>query len=206
MRSDSFKLHNQRGLLLLAPFVILAGLLTMTYAPVSAAPLLADESQGDLGRYPVICGPNAVYIFLLLSNVTPSVAYINSIDCGTEGVALLDLRRIVETFQISAEIRHFEPDELLRMPFPAVCQTTVQRNLKHFVVAHSATPEGLRIIDPTDGECYVLAPERFTYLTGYALVPKRSTWQWLRDDESLHFSFLLFLNLASLWSARRRGN
>jgi predicted double-glycine peptidase len=124
-------------------------------------------------RDSVICGPHAVYIFLLLSGANPSEDVIDSIDCGEEGMSLLDMKKVVEAGGVAADVRLYSENDLLQMPLPAICQTKPGRNgLKHFFVAYGIDATGILMIDPTDGEVFVLRRDHVAYLNGYALVWK----------------------------------
>jgi hypothetical protein len=150
-------------------------LTTVTVEAAAATPVVP--------RSAVNCGPNAMYIFLILCGAEPSQAAIESIVCGTDGTSFLDLSRFAVAQGVPTEICLYQPGEFQRIRLPAICQTR-DGPPKHFVVAYDVDATGLYTIDSTTGEYHRVRAERIaSYLSGYALIRKRTMLSVFIDNQ-----------------------
>jgi ABC-type bacteriocin/lantibiotic exporter with double-glycine peptidase domain len=146
---------------------------------------LAASSAGANGGTPtsvlersMSCGPNAIYMFLILCDVNPTEASVRSIVYGAEGASFGDLIKCAEACGVDTEVRKYAPGDFQRMRLPAICQTSGGREggrIKHFYVAYDVDSTGIWTLDGTTGKRSRIRKERIAdYLSGYALVRKSS--------------------------------
>lgn len=136
-------------------------------------------------REAVACGPNSVVAFLAICQKDVNCAAIDAIPCGAEGASMLALRDACIAAGVPVEIRKYEPHEFEHMATPAIVQSK-RASDHHFFVVFNVTTDGIHTIDGTTGLKEHIRRSRLdTYLTGFALVRKRSLTQILLDHSFL---------------------
>lgn len=169
---------------------------------MAASVSLAVSEKESSTRSTVSCGPNAVFMFLILCGVDPSEKSIDSIECEPKGASLLDLKRFAESYGIYSDVRSYGPSEFRRMPLPAICQTQgtgTSLHLKHFLVAYDVDRTGIHTLDATTGKTLLVRTDRIgSYLSGYVLVPKPSLMSAVLNHQDWICFVLLVANIILL--------
>lgn len=165
----------------------------------------------DVVRSAVQCGPNSIFMFMILCGVDVQKSAVDSIECTSEGASLLDLSTFALEHGVNVEIRQLSPAEFELLPTPAICQTNGSGGrsaVRHFVVAHAVDSHGILAIDGTTGECFRIPFHRIeSYLSGYAMIRKSSPIQRLFQSQGWILTTLLTANVwvaASIALARYR--
>jgi|GEM_PF-2500607 len=174
---------------------------------------LALERTDSL-RKTVICGPNAVFMFLVLCRVDLEEGVIDQIECGNRGASLLQLRDFCNAHGLSTEVRRFDFREERMFPIPAILQTRAQ-DQSHFCVAYRIDADGVQLLDGTTGhKMYVRHGRMAGFFSGYALLKGKTLKSRILDLWTLSHrllvglnfglvAWLLFGNLKNRRSARR---
>ena len=123
-------------------------------------------------REAIICGPNAVLLFLTMCGVEVADEDVAAIDVGLEGASLSQLSEFCIRHGQPVEIRQLDPNDLAKVPMPAILLS----NSDHFHVAYDTTAEGeLLIVDPTTGKKHTSIPKSFAkYYSGYVIIRKQT--------------------------------
>lgn len=130
-----------------------------------------ERVNSSVPRVSVVCGPNAVLMFLVLCGADANDESLATISCGDDGASLLQLRDFCNSNGVRAEVRKFGSQDILRLPLPAILLSTGN----HYVVAYRTDTRGIDVLDGTTGAKMRIADDRFdSFLSGYALVRKEN--------------------------------
>ncbi|HEV3304430.1 MAG TPA: cysteine peptidase family C39 domain-containing protein [Planctomycetaceae bacterium] len=149
--------------------------------------LIWIDARQCLGRMPddgpprsaVVCGPNALLMFLTLCGRPVEGRLTAEIECGPQGASLLQLCKACDSIGFKTEIRRYQPDDFDLMALPAIVQF-VSPGGHHFFVVYHVTVDTIDVLDGTTGERIFIPRARAARtLTGFALVPKRSLFERL---------------------------
>jgi hypothetical protein len=154
------------------------------------------------------CGPNAIYMFLVLCGANPTEDSVRSIVYGADGASFADMIVFSETYGVHTEVRKYAPVDFQRMPLPAICQTRGGREhnrIKHFHVAYDVDPTGIWTLDGTTGKRARIRKDRIAdYLSGYALVRKSSFLSVISEYDVWFTLTLVAANLVLLIDLSRK--
>jgi hypothetical protein len=124
------------------------------------------------------CGPNSLFVFLRLSGHSKiTMPELEELPMSSKGTSLLTLRDAAKRFQIDAEIRCYDPEQVGSVPLPAIGQF---RNLEssitphHFNVIYKVDPQYVYFIDGTTGSKDLIRRSELSRIwTGYAMIEKQ---------------------------------
>lgn len=179
------------------------GLLLATAISPAASPAGAGrETPGSVPKRWMNCGPNAIFMFLVLCGANPTEDSVASIVYGDDGASFADLMRFANTYGVHTEVRRYAPGDFQRMRLPAICQTRgglAGGRIKHFLVAYDVDPTGIWTLDGTTGKRFRVRKDRIAdYLSGYALVRKSSLLSLISNNQVWFTLSLLAANLVLL--------
>lgn len=123
------------------------------------------------------CGPNSLYMFLLLSNhpeIDPK--QLEAIPMTPQGASLLDLKETAKRMNIDAEVRKYTPEEIDSIPVPAIAQFKTgpgSPSSNHFMVIYKADAHRIYVLDGTTGEpTYFARTNLARFWTGVVMAGK----------------------------------
>jgi len=161
------------------------------------------------------CGPNALFVFLLLEGHTEiRLEQLNDLPITPEGTSFLDLRERAARFGLEAEVRLYDILQADALPLPALGQfksdlTAVSSN--HFGVVYKVDSKRVYFIDGTTGAKKSGTKAWFAnYWTGYAMTRRRSIrlmtpWRELASPVSVSGVLLVDVILVGMWLRTRKG-
>lgn len=138
------------------------------------------------------CGPNALYIFLLLSGVDESglKETVERLPVSEDGTSMLDLKKAASALNVETSILKFQMEDIASIPLPVIAQlrsspTTVIRT--HYSVFYARDKERVYALDGTTGNKYTIRYSKLAnFWTGYVLAKKpASTSGWLITMKSI---------------------
>lgn len=190
----------------------LTGLGLLGVLALASAGGAGGRAHTDAFKRSRMCGPNSIFMFLLLCGADPTEDSIDSIPVADGGSSFADLIAHAERFGVPVEVRKYTPADLLRVRLPAICQTSgalIGDRMRHFLVAYDVDSAGLWVLDGTDGSRHRLRRDRIAdYLSGYALVRKPTFSVWMEENQGWFTAILLVASLpllAALARARSGG-
>ena len=170
----------------------------------------AISAESKPSQDAVACGPNALVMYLTLSGVPIPLDVIDRSQSRRQGSSLMELCRDSESVGVLSEVRHYKVEEFDRMPMPAIVQMKESDGGYHFSVIYGKTREGFTGLDGSTAECFNLSRERLgRVLTGYALVPRRTSTRWVRFftgllDHPMSYG-LLFIDALVIYGIARKA-
>jgi hypothetical protein len=142
--------------------------------------ILSKTNNNGLTNIGLECGPNSLYMFLLLLGV-PDVNYEKlTQDSKSEvGMSLTDICNAARHYGVNAEIRQYELTNLASLPLPAILVFHSSQNSPlpyHYNVLYKVDAHRIYFIDGTTGEKNWLlrSPRLFNWWTGIAMAEKKS--------------------------------
>jgi len=125
------------------------------------------------------CGPNSLFMFLILSRHSEvTLESLQNVPISSGGTPLLALRNAAKKFGVDAEICHYRPEEVNRIPLPAVGQFVSRETSLtpfHFDVIYKVDSSRVYLLDGTTGAELAILRSRLTnFWTGIAMSEKRS--------------------------------
>jgi ABC-type bacteriocin/lantibiotic exporter with double-glycine peptidase domain len=165
----------------LKAWLILAALVVYTAASAVTSRSATHEGDDPVDyRQMLACGPNALYMFLVIAGYGDSVkSGLPDLPVSERGTSMLQLQQAAAAVGVKTEILLVPPENFRRLKLPALVHSrgsginTVQ--LTHFDVAFRLDGNSLHVLDGTTARRRVI-PLDFvgTFSTGYVLVPKNS--------------------------------
>ena len=149
-----------------------------------------DDSRNSVEKHALACGPNSLYMFLILSgHSNVSLPLTHNIPSSFDGVSLATLRDIAGKLNIDVEIRRYRPKDIALVPLPAIVQfrsSPAAIGLHHFYVIYKVGPWRVDMLDGTTGLKESIKRSSLTdFWTGYAMSNKKSNNSWLANRFSL---------------------
>lgn len=172
-----------------------------------------DTWSNSFYRNVLACGPNALFIFLVLSGHSEvTLERLWDIPVSSDGASLLALSGAVRKFHIDVEIRLYRPEEVGRIPLPAIGQFKTSMDSItpfHFGVIYKVDSKRVYVLDGTTGFKQSFRRSRLhEFWTGYAMTEKRSlaTRMMNQWQPALLAACLVIIDLITLafWFRRRR--
>ena len=158
--------------------ILLGALLGLpTVRAASESPLLTNTVNY---RAVLQCGPNSLFIFLLLSGHSEiSLQTLkNEVPVSSSGTSLLSLRNVARHCGVHAAVRSYWCEDAGSMPLPAIVQFRTGPSSitpMHFEVAYKIDADRMYVLDATTGhDHYVVRSKLPSFWTGYALVENQS--------------------------------
>jgi hypothetical protein len=137
------------------------------------------------------CGPNSLYVFLLLSGV-PDVNYekLTQVPKSEVGMSLSAICNAARHYGVNAEIRQYDLTDIASLPLPAILVFHSGPNSPspcHFSVLYKVDARRIYFIDGTTGkkEWLLRSPRLSTWWTGIAMTERRSVWGSVFNQWSL---------------------
>ena len=150
------------------------------------------------------CGPNSLYLFLLLSGV-PDVNYdeLSQLPVSKAGMSLPAIRDAAAHYGVNAEIRQYDLADVASLPLPAIMVFHSNPNSPlpyHFNVLYKIDAHRIYYVDGTTGEkdSLLRSPRLFHWWTGVAITEKRSVLrsvfnQWFLLCAAIAINCLYFI-------------
>jgi ABC-type bacteriocin/lantibiotic exporter with double-glycine peptidase domain len=195
------------------PWLSLAAAVACAMVAMEAMAAVSEEGRG--GK---VCGPNALFMFLILSgHPEVELKQLQGIPVTGEGSSLLALSQAARRVGLETEIRRYRPEAIEALPLPAIVQF---RNAAgpgathHYLVIYKVGREYYYLIDGSTGLVRSGHRSRLAnFWTGYALVakPPAGVWGALKSHPALSAGALVLLESAGLalgwlyWVQRRSG-
>ena len=134
------------------------------------------------------CGPNSLYMFLLLSGV-PDVNYetLTQVPKSEVGMTLSAICNAARHCGVNAEIRQYNLNDIASLPLPAIMMFHSGQNSPlpyHYSVLYKVDAHRIYFIDGTTGEKNWLlrSPRLFNWWTGIAITERRSVLRSVFDQ------------------------
>lgn len=104
------------------------------------------------------CGPNALFMFLLLSGVKNiSLASVGDMRVDSEGASLLQLRDQSAVFGVDVQVRRYHANQVTAFSLPAIVRLRVgPQKSHHFSVMYRRDESHAYLIDGTSGASYTM--------------------------------------------------
>lgn len=181
-------------------------------APPSVAVGRTNVAAPSVPRSVVACGPNSLFVFLLLlGHRNVSAEEIQAVPVFEDGTSFLALRNAARRLNVDADIRRLRSEDIQYLPLPAIAQfktfgTSITPH--HFCVIYRIASQHVFLIDGTTGVKRSIRRSRLAdFWTGYVMIEKRPmnapTWQayfcvvpltvLLLSDAAVLTIFLMFL-------------
>lgn len=152
--------------------------------------------QQDSARDAVMCGPNALLMFLTLCGTDIDDGAIYRIPYSPAGASLLELGELARTVGVRTEVRHYDPARLAEMPVPAIIQTRTGDGRFHYFVLYKLTSNRASLLDGTTAKAVrVRTSWLIEYWSGYALVRNvvaDSIWRGVATTATCANMFAIF--------------
>jgi hypothetical protein len=165
------------------------------------------ESATDaLHREVLKCGPNALFVFLILSgHPEVTLAQCEDMPLSSAGTSLLAICDAAARFQVDAEIRRYRPEEIDLLPLPAIGHFNWKGNTleqHHFLVVYRVNSERVYVVDGTTGAKREILRSRLPeFWTGFAMSQKRPVGVW--PVKGWPLLWVTCLIVADLWVLER---
>lgn len=135
----------------------------------------------------VKCGPNALFVFLILTgHPEVTLEQFENLPVSAEGASLQTLREAARAGGVETEIRRYQPADLGAMPLPAIAQfKSPQRALTryHFNVVYKVEGEWVYLVEGTTGVKFKWRRALFNRSwTGMALTERRVFGGFRKDE------------------------
>ena len=166
-------------------FEIILRLVYFIFQFGSTWPAIEEHSTSRVERskqstdYALRCGPNAFYMFLVLSGV-PHVKYekLTEISKAEHGMSLFDMRKAAKEYGLNTEIRQYDLDDIASLPLPAIMVFHSARNAPlpfHFGVLYKVDAQRIYFIDGTTGQknWHFRSSRLFNWWTGVAMTERK---------------------------------
>jgi hypothetical protein len=126
----------------------------------------------------LLCGPNSLFVFLILSGHPNVTLEELNITITKDGSSLLDLRDAAKKIGVDTEIRHYRPEQIDLVPLPAIgyFRTPGFSTLpRHFDVIYKVDSKWTYLINGTTGNKFKMLRSRLSYYwEGSVLIEKQS--------------------------------
>jgi hypothetical protein len=159
---------------------------------------VSSETTNKVSLYQGLeCGPNSLYVFLLLSGV-PDVNYdkLTQVSNSEVGMSLSAIRDAAGHYGVNAEIRQYDLADIASLPLPAIMvlySNPTSPLPYHYGVLYKVDAHRLFFIDGTTAEKDWLprSPKLFNWWTGIAMTERISVLRRVSDPW-----FLLYAAIA----------
>lgn len=129
----------------------------------------------------MMCGPFAIWCLASLCDVKVDKDTILAMHPShPEGLSLSEVQERCGEIGLPVAVRKLTLDELFDQPRPVIALTRWHEDSSHYVVVLSASPDEMRVFEPTTAKIVDIVPHRFPVMwDGYTVVPL-SAWERAR--------------------------
>jgi ABC-type bacteriocin/lantibiotic exporter with double-glycine peptidase domain len=142
--------------------------------------ILSKTTNNGLTNPDLLCGPNSLYLFLILSGVS-DVNYdkLSQVPNSEVGMSLSAICNAATHYKVNAEVRQYDLTDIDSLPLPAILvfhSTPTSPSPYHFSVLYKVDTHRIYLIDGTTGQkdSLLRSPRLSTWWTGIAMTEKRS--------------------------------